>query len=117
MTRPTGPERLHDAALRPLLDTDHPDYGRPETGSWTPELPGITVGQLREARAEYPEDVIIRVAQQPSYPLRARITNLMRRSNSEGNILWIATREVSDHNESPYAPRSAWDGDNVEDLY
>jgi hypothetical protein len=81
-------------------------------------ITGVTVGMLKELLNDYPDDAVIRVAQQPSYPLRAKLTHFMHRDNSEGSVLWIATREVSDYNESPYAPRSAWDGDEIdEDVF
>jgi hypothetical protein len=100
-----------DDRPNPLLDTDHPDYGKPEVGSWEPEPEGITVQQLVEALHEFDPDLVIRVAQQPSWPLRARLTNL----HEDDGFLWFATREISSHSESPYAPREAWDGVSVEE--
>jgi hypothetical protein len=99
----------------PLLDTDHPDYGTPEVGTWEPKLPGITVAQLRELLEDHPDDLVIRIAQQPNWPLRARITNLAHLGDGADALLWIATSEITSHSESPYAPREAWDGVAVEE--
>ena len=85
---------------------------------WAPEVPGITVGQLRELLEEYPEDAVIRVAQQPSYPLRARLTNVtwLGEGGSEARgFVWLATSERHSDSESPYAPREAWDGVSIEE--
>lgn len=62
----------------------------------------------------------VRVASQPRYPLANHIANVVpaaglvdldvqREEALDSVDVWIAISEVTDHNESIYAPREAWD--------
>jgi hypothetical protein len=74
----------------------------------------LTVEELRELLEEFPADAVVRVAQQPSYPLRARVVALSQLQEGDTDaIVWIATSEVSSRDEHPYAPLAAWSGEGI----
>jgi hypothetical protein len=76
---------------------------------WMDDAPGMRAEELIEALQASPEGALIRIAQQPSYPLRAIITNV----RVLDGVVWIATSEHHSFHESPYAPRDAWtDGED-----
>jgi hypothetical protein len=73
----------------------------------------MTVGQLREMLEGLDDDIIIRVATQPSYPLQLVIDDEVRRVGT------VAYLRASDHpySDSPYAPKAAFgDVDLVGEL-
>lgn len=71
---------------------------------------------LTELRDQLGEDVPVRVAFQPNYPLAAcvahvrvmplRITEV---GDEEHPAVWIATSSSVPYGENPYATRKAWD--------
>ena len=83
------------------------------------------IEQLEEARESVGGDALVKVANQPSWPLREDITQLTYNRYGDGSygdtgdkddpkdeeILWIAIQQDS---QSPYAPRWAWDGEPPE---
>jgi hypothetical protein len=78
----------------------------------------VTIQDLIDALQEQADrlggDVPIRVAVQPSWPLRGTVCGVV--ANDEitdpdvepERIVWIATSERVDPDESPYAPRDVW---------
>ena len=84
----------------------------------------MEVRELIELLEQYDEDAEVRVALQPSWPLRASVQNVicseeLRNLDGEGGPLdpdadleeafvWIAVDQVSSSSENPYAPRAAW---------
>jgi len=84
------------------------------TFSEVPDPTAPTVGELRELLEDFPADAPVRVAQQPSYPLRARIVAVSQLQEGDTEtIVWIATSEVSSRDEHPYAPLAAWSGEGI----
>lgn len=79
----------------------------------------MTVGELREHLEGYEEEQEIRVAFQPSWPLRARIQHVTSGEEVHGELyddedakeiadfVWIAVDQVGG-DENPYAPKGAW---------
>lgn len=77
-----------------------------------------TVGELIQILEDYDEDLKVRVAFQPGWPLRARIENVVGSDevrtadeedpDPEENFLWIAVDQVSGYGENPYAPKELW---------
>lgn len=97
-----------------------------------------TVGQLRELLEAYDDDAPLRVAIQPSWPLRCAVVGVTdgdeierernggygydevqfvdpdtgevaeRLPEDERRIVWIAVDQVSSYDEHPYAPSEAW---------
>jgi len=82
----------------------------------------VTVSELVELLSYYDDDVEVAVAQQPSWPLAARVVNVTSSyelqdaregadvdgdDNFPPEVIWVATEEsvIAD---SPYAPREAW---------
>jgi hypothetical protein len=77
-------------------------------------MPIRTVAELIEYLEQFDDNMPIRVAQQPNYPLVATIENVRQvteddNSGREGPYVWIATREITTHRENPYAPAEAWE--------
>jgi hypothetical protein len=84
----------------------------------------MTVAELIQLLEQYDEDAEIRVAFQPSWPLRARVQNVIASdevvdeddededpaaADQRGeNIVWIAVDQVSQYDENPYAPKTVW---------
>jgi len=80
----------------------------------------MTVYELKQILEDFDEDKQIRVAFQPSWPLRAHIQSVgeIDREGMEDEedpaqddveeFVWIAVEQVSSSSENPYAPREAW---------
>jgi hypothetical protein len=81
---------------------------------------GELIEALEDARDEMGEDVRVRVAFQPSWPLRAVVQYVTvppdvgedededEMASKEPATLWLAVDQVSSSSENPYAPRFAW---------
>jgi len=74
------------------------------------------IEHLEMLREEIGEEVDppVRIAYQPSWPLRASVSNVcvIERDDDdpdEDTTLWIAASWSSPHDESPYAPNKAWE--------
>lgn len=81
-----------------------------------------TVRELIRDLEQYDEDVEVRVAFQPEWPLRAKVRNVIASEEFVGygdeddperdgveNYVWIAVDQVSSSgDENPYAPHGAW---------
>lgn len=78
------------------------------------------IEQLQWLADEAEDDPIVRVAVQPNWPLRERITCVSVQEsdpNRDGEaVCWIAVDGVG-YSEHPYAPGGAWDGYYEEDEY
>ena len=73
----------------------------------------MTVQELIELLEEFEGDTQVRIAYQPSYPLRALVSNVTSAADDEDDpdskeIVWIATSDYVPSQENPYAPRAAW---------
>jgi len=80
----------------------------------------MNVGELRALIEDLEDDIEIRVAMQPSYPLRGILRNVVPVTETvtdpskglyedEVTTLWLATEQVSSYTESPYhVPQEAW---------
>lgn len=80
---------------------------------------------LEEAREAMGGDADVRIAYQPSWPLRGNVVEVTYNHNGDPDadfapgtpadeaICWLAAGEVG-YGENPYAPRWAWDGEPVE---
>jgi hypothetical protein len=72
-----------------------------------------TIGDLLDALADLSEDLPVRIAFQPNYPLAATISNVRVIEREERRpfqkVLWIAVDQITDYDESPYGPRDAWE--------
>lgn len=85
----------------------------------------MTVGELKQRLGDYDEDMEIRIAFQPQWPLRGVIQDVVADTEIfdrevEGGVpaventamgeeyLWIAVDQVSSSSENPYAPKGAW---------
>jgi hypothetical protein len=81
----------------------------------------MTVGELKNILDYLDEDKEIRVAFQPSWPLRAKIQSVVDGEELSGErddgyedtpesaqFVWIAVDQVSSYSEHPYAPKEAW---------
>jgi hypothetical protein len=68
----------------------------------------ITVGQLREMLEDLPDDMPIRVVEQPSYPLQLSIWDSVARRQG------VAYLRISEHpyNASPYMPKAIFEEDD-----
>jgi hypothetical protein len=84
------------------------------------------IQDLEEARDELGGDAEIRVAYQPSWPLRttiARVTipqddrpgddedEIAEVDEKDAGFCWIALTEGQPYDENPYAPKWAWEGE------
>lgn len=106
-------------ALRPQGSLLLGPVARHEPGRHQEEEP-VKLSELVEALQNSLDDNGDRevlVAQQPSYPLAARIVSVcdpeygdVEMSGEDADVLWIATSEIGTYDRSPYAPRAAWDG-------
>lgn len=87
-----------------------------------------TVGELIDMLDQYDREDKLRVVEQPHWPLRARVTNVISQAEltdehrdeeveddvdgepKDKNVVWIAVDQVSGSgDESPYAPKSVWE--------
>ncbi len=56
------------------------------------------------------DDPQVRIAYQPSWPLRASLSNVTVASDDSGNeFLWLAASTSAPYDENPYAPGNVWD--------
>jgi len=82
---------------------------------------GELIEVLTDLRDNYGPEARVRIAYQPNYPLTTTLSavtlDCTRAEMAKGGtpILWLATGDAAPYDESPYAPRHAWDGDVVED--
>ena len=63
------------------------------------------------------QDIEVRVAVQPSWPLAHELEAITLENGSErgnGRIFWLAASSGHPWNENPYAPRDAWEGGTIE---
>jgi hypothetical protein len=65
---------------------------------------------LEELAEEVGEDAEVRVATQPSWPLRHELAEV---TAVEGRV-FLAASDGHPYGESPYAPRAAWEGGVIE---
>lgn len=76
----------------------------------------LTLNELIEvlteiAGEERDDEMKVRIATQPSYPL-ANIANIVTViKTEEGSVVWIGTQQDG---EAPYAPQQAWAGDTID---
>lgn len=81
----------------------------------------MTVAELKDILSYLDEDKEVRVAFQPNWPLRAKISNVMDgeeifthdededdQTPESAQFVWIAVDQVSSYSEHPYAPREVW---------
>lgn len=84
----------------------------------------MKVAELRELLENAADDDEVRVATQPSWPLRLELSHVVtpddRRSqdvefedddepeDDDDNVVWLVTGSHP-HDESPYAPRALWE--------
>lgn len=81
------------------------------------------MGELEEAAEDLGEDAEVRVAYQPSWPLRATLRYITVASGStydedeeapgqeeDTAMVWLAVGDGVPFGENPYAPRWAWQG-------
>lgn len=85
----------------------------------------MTVGELKERLEDFDDELEIRLATQPSWPLRFRLAGVTsdeeafeysytpeeqdeRGGEPSENFLWLVEGGTP-HDESPYAPRYVWD--------
>lgn len=57
-------------------------------------------------------DPEVRIAYQPSWPLRASVANVRSITEDEEAqppVVWLTASNAAPWDESPYAPKSAWD--------
>ena len=67
----------------------------------------IHLTELAESTDSDPE---VRIAYQPSWPLRATLSNVtIAEDCDEREFLWLAAGYSAPHNENPYAPGEAWE--------
>lgn len=79
----------------------------------------MNLGQLLELLTDiaenHPEgeDLEVRVAHQPNYPLVFGLHNarVLPAEGSRPEAVWLATTEGHPYNEPPYAPAEAWHED------
>lgn len=69
----------------------------------------MTVRDLIDALSEQDPDTPVRIAYQPSYPLRGQIACVTDYVDADIDAVWIAVVPAP-HDENPYAPRDAWSG-------
>lgn len=83
----------------------------------------MTIGELLEElqmmAEEHGDDVEVRIAYQPSYPLAADLDAVTLVKNEQGvhrkdKIVWLAASTSVGYSENPYAPSQAWDGSEVD---
>jgi hypothetical protein len=85
----------------------------------------VQVRELIDVLEQYDEDAEIRVAFQPSWPLRGKVANVVSSDDNDPeyadpdaerdpadpvreDFVWIAVDQVSSSSENPYAPKEVW---------
>ena len=83
------------------------------------------IEQLEDMRSDLGGDTEVRIAHQPSWPLRGKIAAVTTGDNvplepedeadgadddADRKMVWIAASSGAPSDESPYAPRWAWNG-------
>lgn len=80
----------------------------------------MNVAQLKELLEGQDDDAEVRIALQPSWPLRANVANVVAGRDAMDDddptdeddalgIVWIVAREGVGYGEHPYAPRAVFD--------
>jgi len=64
----------------------------------------MTVGDLKELLESVDDDVKIKLALQPNYPMRGSIQNLCVQHTGDGDVVWLACSG----NQSYDVPHDAW---------
>lgn len=73
------------------------------------------IEQLTMIAEQHPDhDPEVRIAYQPRWPLRASVANVRSLTDDEDEdakppVVWLAASNAAPWDESPYAPKSAWD--------
>ncbi len=72
----------------------------------------------QHAQAAGDHDPEVRIAYQPNYPLAADVDAVTAISGEDegkrpDRTIWLAAASSVGYDENPYAPRQAWDGDEV----
>jgi hypothetical protein len=74
-----------------------------------------TVGELITELENFDPDAPVRIAFQPTRPLRAEAGNVVAQGelvdgerDEDPRLVWIAATTSVGYNENPYAPREAW---------
>jgi hypothetical protein len=74
---------------------------------------------LEDLASEHGDETPVRIAYQPSYPLAARLRAVTplpaglsddEDGDPEDVVVWLAASDTVGSDESPYAPRDAWEG-------
>lgn len=65
----------------------------------------MTVVELRELLEEIDDDVEVKVAWQPHYPMESPVAAVTHHVTDDKSVVYVAASGSSD-----YAPSSAWDG-------
>lgn len=71
------------------------------------------IEELNDIRDAHGGDVIVRIAQQPNYPLANTVgaVTFVTGEQHREKCVWFATGHIGSHmDESPYAPSAAWEG-------
>lgn len=80
----------------------------------------MNVAELRELLDQYDDDAPVRVAYQPSWPLRGHVVGVVAHADladdpdeaadvDDADVVWVAVEQVGGSaGENPYAPRDVW---------
>lgn len=88
----------------------------------------MNIGELKEAIDHLDDDIEIRIAYQPIYPLRAKIANTVQpdevapllaadpddldeeeEAPEDARFFWILATDTVGYNENPYASKQLWE--------
>lgn len=71
----------------------------------------MTVAELIEVLQDADPDCNVRIAYQPTYPLRATVATVALPDEMDGSegFVWIAASASVPYMENPYAPSDAWE--------
>ena len=71
----------------------------------------MTVGELKEYLEDIDDDMPIKLALQPHYPMVGSLLNVCRELDDEGECkkVWFACSDNQDYG----CPREAWDDDEI----
>ncbi len=69
----------------------------------------MTVGELKESLSYLDDNIQIKVALQPSYPMKGSLMNLCTQHAEEGDVLWLAVSGNQDYG----VPPEVWDMDEI----
>lgn len=71
----------------------------------------MTVAELIEVLQDADPESLVRIAFQPSYPLRASVASVALPDEMDGSegFVWIAASASVPYMENPYAPSAAWE--------